>query len=201
MITIVEEFAVPCPPARVWEVVSSPPDVVSCIAGAELGTENADGSFDGTLAVKFGAIRVRFAARVSLDLTAEEREGKLSAQGRDSQGATRFSGNATFQVAEADSPDTSLVRVRGEIGLTGKLASLIESGARAVVSRMTKEFTAALTARCAVPDTAVSASATRPPERPGLLRRCRAWLAGLLHPRRTNRTHREEVDRGNVQAQ
>jgi len=151
LISIAEEISVPSPPDKVWAVVSDPSAVVSCIAGAELGAVHEDGSFDGTLVVKFGALRVKFAALISLELTEAECEGRLSARGRDGQGATRFNGGATFRVAEDRVPGHSLVTMAGEVNLTGKLASLIESGAGAVVSRMTKEFSAQLIERCVAP--------------------------------------------------
>jgi uncharacterized protein len=65
LISIAETIAVPCPPKRLWDVISSPPEVVACISGAELGEAHGDGSFDGTLVVRFGGVRVRFAARGS----------------------------------------------------------------------------------------------------------------------------------------
>lgn len=126
--------------------------MVSCIQGAQLGAVHDDGSFDAALAVKFGALRVRFAARISLKLAEAALEGRLSARGRDGQGATRFNGTATFCVAEDQDPGHSLVTLAGEVSLAGKLASLIESGAGAVVSRMTKEFSAQLIERCAALD-------------------------------------------------
>lgn len=187
MIAITEEIAVPSPRERVWEVISNPADVVSCIGGAELGEAHDDGSFDGTLVVKFGAIRVRFAARVTLDLTPDEFEGRLSARGRDGQRATRFTADATFRVAEGDGPGDALVSVSGEITINGKLASLVESGAGAVVSRMTQEFSDQLVLLCAGPppaevtvetvvDAEVEVEATTIPLRPaGLFARLRAW--------------------------
>ncbi|MFD5284084.1 SRPBCC domain-containing protein [Streptomyces rubrogriseus] len=197
MISIKEEIAVPSPPERVWEVVSDPSAVVSCIGGAELGASHEDGSFDGTLAIRFGGLRVKFAARVSLDLDEPEREGRLTARGGDGQGATRFNAGATFRVVEGDTPGTSRVFCDGEIKLNGKLAKLIESGAGAVVSRMTKEFTDELVKLCAAPAepaasepvavaspeplaTAPAAGGPRTaPARPtGLLARLRAWWAG-----------------------
>lgn len=177
MITIDEEIPVPAPPERVWEVVSDPAEVVSCIGGAELGESHEDGSFDGTLVVKFGAVRVRFGARVSLELDEPEREGQLSAKGRDGQGATRFSAHATFRVT--GDGDGSRVRVTGEITLAGKLASLIEAGAGAVVSRMTKEFSDELVRRCAG-DTAVAALV-----RPSVWARVRAWWRRIVHKRQS----------------
>jgi carbon monoxide dehydrogenase subunit G len=149
LISIAEEISVPSPPDKVWAVISNPAAVVSCIQGAELGAVHDDGSFDGSLLVKFGALRVRFAAQLSLHLAEADLEGRLSARGRDAQGATRFSGSATFRVAEGQDPGQSLVTMAGEVNLAGKLASLIESGAGAVVSRMTKEFSAQLIERCA----------------------------------------------------
>jgi carbon monoxide dehydrogenase subunit G len=185
LIAIREEIAVPSPRERVWEVISNPADVVSCIGGAELGEAHDDGSFDGTLVVKFGAIRVRFAARVTLDLTPDEFEGRLSARGRDGQRATRLTADATFRVAEGDGPGDARVAVSGEITINGKLASLVESGAGAVVSRMTQEFSDQLVLLCAGPppaevtvETVVEAvvEATTIPLRPaGLFARLRAW--------------------------
>ncbi|WP_284744698.1 SRPBCC family protein [Amycolatopsis sp. RTGN1] len=182
MIKIDEEIPVPAPPGRVWEVVSDPAEVVSCIDGAELGQSHEDGSFDGTLAVKFGAVRVRFGARVSLDLDEPEREGRLSAKGRDGQGATRFTAHATFQVRE--DAGGSWVRVTGEITLAGKLASLIEAGAGAMVARMTREFSAELVRRCTG-----TTEVTLP--RPSVWTRLRAWWLRIFQ--------RSEVRSGQAQ--
>lgn len=177
MISIKEEIAVPSPPERVWEVISDPSAVVSCIGGAELGASHDDGSFDGTLAVRFGGLRVKFAARVSLDLDEPARSGRLTARGADGQGATRFNAGATFRVTEGPTPGSSRVFCDGEIKLNGKLAKLIESGAGMVVSRMTKEFTAELVTMCAAPPRSeTSAPAEEKPA--GLLARLRAWWAG-----------------------
>ena len=230
MISIAEEISVPGPPEKVWAVVSDPSAVVSCIQGAELGAVHEDGSFDGTLVVKFGALRVRFAALVSLELAQTGREGRLSARGRDGQGATRFDGGATFRVAQAADPGHSLVTMAGEVNLNGKLASLIESGAGAVVSRMTKEFSAQLIERCsdpagsAIPEAGIQAASVSPPAAgkgspaaaPNrgaagpLLSRWRAWWTRLLHGRRTGQQEpgvpvqspqAEEATSGNAQAQ
>ncbi|GAA3706477.1 SRPBCC family protein [Streptomyces tremellae] len=188
MIKIDEEIAVPAPPAKVWGVISDPSEVVSCINGAQLGASHEDGSFDGTLPVKFGAVRVRFGARVSLDLDEAEREGRLSARGRDGQGATRFNAHATFEVAE-DGPGGTRVRVSGEINLAGRLASVIEAGAGAVVKRMTKEFTDELVRKCTGEPAAAVPAAARPSPAEDWQRpaggRLRAWLRRIFRRRRS----------------
>ncbi|MFS8201209.1 SRPBCC family protein [Streptomyces sp. CWNU-52B] len=199
MISITDEIAVPSPPRRVWEVISDPSEVVGCIGGAELGPSHEDGSFDGSLAIRFGGIRVRFAARITLDLDEPAHEGRLSARGSDGQGATRFNAHATFRVAEGDAPGTSRIHVDGEIKLNGKLAKLIESGAGAVVSRMTKEFSDQLVQRCAATPEPVPITATSPeplvaaPRPAGLLGRLRGWWSGL-RLRSGSRGTRRSVD-------
>ncbi|MGP2441587.1 SRPBCC domain-containing protein [Streptomyces sp. JW3] len=201
MISITEEIAVPSPPGRVWEVISDPSAVVSCIGGAELGASHEDGSFDGTLAIRFGGLRVKFAARVALDLDEAAHEGRLTARGGDGQGATRFSAGATFRVTEGDTPGSSRVLCDGEIKLNGKLAKLIESGAGVVVSRMTKEFTEELVKVCAEPVAATTSVPVAVAARPaGPLARLRAWWAGRrarrLAARRAAGTSGEALGQG-----
>lgn len=151
MISLAETIAVPSPPERVWEVVSEPAEVVACINGAELLRANEDGSYDGALVVRFGGLRVKFGARVELVLDPALREGRLVATGRDGQQATRFRGDARFQVLPDGDGSSSRVVLDGGVQLNGKLAGLVESGSAAVVSRMTREFSAQLVQRCAAP--------------------------------------------------
>lgn len=199
MLSISEKIHVPHPPDRVWSVVSDPQDVVSCIGGAALGASHDDGSFDGTLVVRFGGIRVRFGARVALDLDAAAREGRLSARGKDGQGATRFTAHATFRVAAGEdsaTPATSVVTVDGEVQLNGKLSKLIESGAGAVISRMTAEFADALIRKCAPAEPQAERPATPEiPARQGLFARLRAWWAARRRPHRAASAP-ESVGRG-----
>jgi carboxylesterase len=149
MIEINEKFTVAAPPAEVYAVLSDPRAVVECVAGAALGERNDDGSFDGTMTVKFSALRVAFKGRVSLDLNEEEREGSMRARGRDGQGGTKFQATATFRVDPLDGGAGSQVTAAGEVELSGRLASVIEGAAGAVVRRMTGEFVDALSRRCA----------------------------------------------------
>lgn len=215
MISITEEIVVPSPPERVWEVISDRSAVVSCVGGAELGPSHDDGSFDATLAIRFGGLRVKFAARVSLDLDEAAREGRLTARGADGQGATRFTAGATFRVVEGDTPHTSRVHCDGEIKLNGKLAKLIESGAGMVVSAMTKEFTGQLVQKCAAAPAeplgtvpggpslpAADAVHTDPLQPAGLFARVRAWWAKRWSGRAGQATRRaresstEPLDQG-----
>jgi carboxylesterase len=149
MIEINERFTVAAPPDEVYKVLSDPQAVVECVAGASLGEQNEDGTYVGTMAVKFSALRVSFSGKVGLDLDELNRSGEVVASGRDGQGGTKFKATATFQVTAADGGASSDVAVAGEVDLAGKLASVIENAAGAVVRRMTGEFIEALSVRCA----------------------------------------------------
>jgi len=149
MIDINEKFTVSAPPAEVYAVLSDPDAVVECVAGASLGDSHEDGSFDGMMTVKFSALRVQFKGRVKLDLEPEQLRGVVHASGRDGQGGTKFQATAAFDIAPADGGTSSEVTAKGEVDLSGKLASVIENAAAAVVRRMTGEFVDALSLRCA----------------------------------------------------
>ena len=150
MIEINEQFDVPtAPPRVVWDLLSDPRDVVECVPGAALGDKHEDGSFDGSLTVKFGPAKVTFRARIELELDAAAMVGRVTSRGKDNQGGTRFVAAMTFKVVERAGEAGSTVVVDGETEISGKLAGLVEAGAKIVIKRMSAEFAENLAARCA----------------------------------------------------
>lgn len=150
MIEINEQFDVPtAPPRAVWALLSDPHDVVNCVPGAALGDEHEDGSFDGSLTVKFGPAKVTFRAHIELALDAEAMTGSVTARGKDSQGGTRFRAAMTFQVTQKPEQPGSTVLITGENEISGKLSGIVESGAKIVIKRMSADFAENLAARCA----------------------------------------------------
>jgi esterase/lipase/carbon monoxide dehydrogenase subunit G len=152
MIEINEKFTVAASPDEVYAVLSDPHAVVECVAGASLGEQHEDGSFDGMMTVKFSALRVAFKGKVKLDLDEQARRGVVQASGKDGQGGTKFKATASFDIAPLDGGRAAEVTAAGEVELSGKLASVIENAATAVVRRMTGEFVTALSVRCASGD-------------------------------------------------
>jgi carbon monoxide dehydrogenase subunit G len=151
MIEINETFEVGAGPDQVFAVLADPSVVVSCIAGAELGDQLPDGDYLGSMSVRFSAVRVAFAGRVRLELDHAARTGTVTARGKDGTNSTRFAATAKFAVEPAVSQGCSRVVVSGHVDLVGRLVSMIEGAAAGVVRRMTQEFVAALTLRCAGP--------------------------------------------------
>src|SRR4051812_40385752 len=150
MIEINEKFDVPdAQPRTVWDLLSDPHDVVGCVPGAALGEEHEDGSFDGSLTVKFGPARVTFKARISLELDDAAMSGRVTARGKDNQGGTRFTAAMAFRVTEQPEKNGSVVVITGENEISGKLAGLVESGAKIVIKRMSADFAENLQKRVA----------------------------------------------------
>ena len=149
MIEVNEQVDVEGAPRAVWDLLSNPREVVDCVPGASLGEQQEDGRYDATVTVKFGPARVTFKAKVALDFDAATMVGKVSSTGKDTQGGTRMSGSMTFKVLERVDPPGSIVPIEAAVEVTGKLAMLVESGAKLVVKRMTTEFSERLAARFA----------------------------------------------------
>ena len=148
MIEFHERFEVAASPERVWQVLSDPYAVVDCVPGAAIVGQQDDGSYDATVAVKFGPTRVTFRARVSLELDEAAHTGRVMAQGRDNVGGTRMRSAANFGVLPGPGASGSSVAIDGTVEVSGRLASLIEGGASIVVKRMAGEFAERLAERC-----------------------------------------------------
>lgn len=151
VIEVNERIEVSAPVRTVWALLSDPHAVVECVPGATLGEQHEDGSFDATLQVKFGPAKVTFRARVAVEFDETTMSGRVSSKGKDNQGGTRFNASMAFRVAERDGGAGAAIPIDAQVEISGRLASLIESGAALVVKRMTAEFSEGLAARCCPP--------------------------------------------------
>lgn len=149
MIEINERVVVPSSPQVVWDLLSDPHAVADCVPGAALGDEHEDGSYDSTLIVKFGPTKVTFRAKVELEFDRAAMTGRVTAKGKDKQGGTRVSATMAFRVDEQADPPGSAIPIDAQVEIFGRLASLVEGGAKFVVKQMTAEFSKRLAARCA----------------------------------------------------
>jgi len=147
MIQVNERIEVPSSTSAVWAILSNPKAVVECVPGAALGEQQEDGSYDATLTVKFGPAKVAFRARFTLELDPPTMSGEVASKAKDNQGGTRVKAGMKFKVTEGQAPGSSAILIDAEVEISGKLASLVESGANLVVKHMTKEFSERLTAK------------------------------------------------------
>ena len=148
MIEVNESIDVPGDPKTVWALLSEPRAVVECVSGASLGEQQEDGSYDAGITVKFGPAKVAFRAKVQIEYDDASMSGKVVSRGKDNQGGARFNTTMAFKVREREQAGSS-IDIQAAVEISGRLASLIETGASMVVKRMTKEFSEQLAARCA----------------------------------------------------
>jgi Carbon monoxide dehydrogenase subunit G (CoxG) len=66
MISIREEIAISMPPDVLWPILSDPQMVASCIPGAALTKSAEDGTYEGTMRVKFGPTVALFRGEAKL---------------------------------------------------------------------------------------------------------------------------------------
>ena len=148
MIEVNERIDVASTPQAVWAILSDPHAVVECVEGAVLGEKQDDGSFNAKMTVKFGPAKIAFNANVMLALDAANQSGSVTARGKDSISGTKFSTHMQFKVEGNDTPPQSVIPIKAECEITGRLSSLIESGANLVIKRMTASFAEKLAERC-----------------------------------------------------
>src|SRR5690606_34983474 len=150
MIEVNETIDVASDPKTVWAFLSDPRSVVECVSGATLGEQQEDGSYDAGITVKFGPAKVAFRAKVQIEYDHPNMSGKVISRGKDSQGGARFNTTMGFKVEErAGDAVGSAIAIQAAVDISGRLASLIETGASMVVKRMTKDFSEQLAARVA----------------------------------------------------
>lgn len=144
---ISQQIEIAATPERAWEVVSDPYAVVECVPGATIDRRNDDGSYDITVIVTFGPIRLPFRGRLALELEPEAHRGRLTGDGQDSPGGTRIAAKATFVVAPAAAGAS--VAMNGDVDISGRFASFVSGSAGTMVDRMAADFGRRLAARCA----------------------------------------------------
>ncbi|HKA44535.1 MAG TPA: SRPBCC domain-containing protein [Burkholderiales bacterium] len=149
MIEVNERVDVASPPETVWGLLSDPHAVVECVPGATLGEQQEDGSYDAGVTVKFGPAKVVFRSKVAVEYDPAAMAGNVTARGKDNQGGARFQTAMTFKVVEQAAAQGSTILIDAQVEISGRLATIIETGASLVVKRMTAEFSERLAARCA----------------------------------------------------
>ena len=146
MIEIKERVEIPGDPATTWGLIRDPYTVAACVPGCELADQREDGSYNATIAIKFGGIRVRFRAIVFIEMDDDSRKGSIRGTGAAQQGGTQVAGEAEFMVSKS-ADGGSVIDIKGEVKITGRLSGVISSGASFVIKRMSRDFTENLTAR------------------------------------------------------
>jgi uncharacterized protein len=133
-LTINETFRVNAPVDRVWRFLLTPPEVVTCLPGAEITEAIDEWTYAGRVKVKVGPVTAAYTGRAHLTVTNEAaREMQLVGNGTESGGAG--SARMTMSGTVIELPEgASEVRVSAVIDIAGKVMQfgrgLIESVSR-----------------------------------------------------------------------
>jgi carbon monoxide dehydrogenase subunit G len=156
---------VDAPLERVWALVNDIPRVAPCMPGAALTGAGDDGTYEGTVAVKLGPLRMSYKGKVSVDEVDDaNHSARLTASGKDTKGAGTARATVETRLEPAGETHTRL-HVTSDVQLTGKVASFGRGGAiNDVATRLFGQFADCLraTLESEAPTSAAVAGGTGP---------------------------------------
>jgi uncharacterized protein len=132
---------VDAPLDQVWALVNDIPRVAPCMPGAALTGVLDDKTYEGTVAVKLGPLRMSYKGKVVVEEVDEaNHSARLAASGRDTKGAGTARASVTTRLEPAGDTRTRL-QVTSDVQLTGKVASFGRGGAiNDVATRLFGQF-------------------------------------------------------------
>jgi uncharacterized protein len=132
---------VDAPLDRVWALVNDIPRVAPCMPGAALTGALDDKTYEGTVAVKLGPLRMSYKGKVTVDeIDDAAHSARLTASGKDTKGAGTAKANVETRLEPAGGTRTRL-HVTSDVQLTGKVASFGRGGAiNDVATRLFGQF-------------------------------------------------------------
>ena len=132
---------VDAPLDRVWALVNDIPRVAPCMPGAALTGVHDDDTYEGTVAVKLGPLRMSYKGKVVVEGVDEaNHSARLAATGKDTKGAGTARASVETRM-EAVGDNHTRLHVTSDVQLTGKVASFGRGGAiNDVATRLFGQF-------------------------------------------------------------
>jgi hypothetical protein len=145
-ITIRETFTVRAPVDAVWQFVTDPEKVVTCMPGAELQEVVDERTFLGNVKVKVGAITASYKGRVRFtEVDAGGHTLQMVAEGRDTSGGTA-KGTMLGRLRSLPDGRTEVV-AEASIDLTGRIMQVGRGMIQGVSQQLFQQFAASTKAR------------------------------------------------------
>jgi carbon monoxide dehydrogenase subunit G len=168
-LTIARRLRIGAPPERVWECLTTPALLVTCLPGAALESSSEDGlRHDGSVTVKLGAISVTYrgtAEYVTVDEAA--RTLNVKAKGRERTGAGSADMDMRSEVLAA-ADGSSELSLEASINVSGKIVTMGRGMIGIVADQMIDEFSECLAGKLAASEGAPSDAGVAAPSEVGL---------------------------------
>ncbi len=132
---ISQEFEVERSPETVWEFFQDVPAVAQCLPGAELTSQNDDGSYEGALSVKLGPMTASFEGKATIAPDAANRSATIEGRGVDKKGGSRGQVKVDYSVVGTETG--SKVAVDADVHLSGPVAQFGRTG---LINEMSKRL-------------------------------------------------------------
>ncbi|MFI9847114.1 SRPBCC family protein [Nonomuraea sp. NPDC051941] len=185
------EITVPAPPDEVFALISDVERVVTCLPGAALDGRDGD-AYQGGVTVKVGPVTAAYTGTVRfLEVDAGRRLLRLQGRGADTHGGGDAEAEVVLTVEEA--PTGSLLRVRTDLLIRGKIVQFGKGAIATVSGRLLQQFAANLATLVGAPAPSAAPVSARPAPReldglamllpPGALKYAAvaaAFVAGLV---------------------
>ena len=157
---LTNEFTVPVPIERAWEVLTDVELIAPCLPGAQLQEIEGD-EYRGVVKVKVGPITAQYKGAATFQEQDEAaRRLVLKAEGRDTRG--QGSASALITVKMAEESGRTHVSVDTDLTIKGKVAQFGRGMIADVSAKLMDEFVDCLEGKLDAP--APAAAATPPPE-------------------------------------
>ncbi|HZB55518.1 MAG TPA: SRPBCC family protein [Reyranella sp.] len=197
MPSLSEQTTIPLPADEVWPLLSDPALVASCIPGATMSPDQGDGTWRGSVRVKFGPTVAVFRGEASLAFDHTARTCTIEGRGIDGRGASRALASGVVKVA---GKETTELAIDGSFSVTGPLETFANAGGVHVARALLGEFSTNLAKlvverRPATEPVATAPAPSIPPSPPAtelragnlMWRAFLSWLRSLFGKKETPR--------------
>ena len=137
MPSIREDLTIPYALADVWPLLADPALVASCIPGATLSPDQADGLWRCSVKVKFGPTVAVFRGEAKLDFDHAAHRCTIDGRGIDGRGASRALASG---VVEASGDTTTHLAIDGTFSVSAPLETFANAGGVHVARALLQEF-------------------------------------------------------------
>jgi hypothetical protein len=121
-IPIEKRFVIKAPAAAVWDFLTDPVKVASCLPGAAITGKLDDQTWGGTMTVKVGPVTASYRGKIRFErLDAAAREAEIAASGQETRGKGGADMRMKSRVVEL-APGETEVTVSSDVNVVGVLA-------------------------------------------------------------------------------
>jgi carbon monoxide dehydrogenase subunit G len=158
-IPIEKSFVVKAPASAVWDFLTDPVKVASCLPGAAITGKEDDKTWGGTITVKIGPVTASYRGKLRFErLDPASREAEIAASGQETRGKGGADMRMKSRVVER-APGETEVTVTSDVNVVGVLAQFGRGMIQDVSDQMFAKFADAMRRQLEAPAAAAATAA------------------------------------------